>query len=153
KADKAVLAAGAWSKHLADQLGEATPLETERGYHLMFSGVGHLLSRATYWRKGGFVMTPLGNDLRIAGTVELGGLHAPPTQRRIEILKKTVWQVLPDLAGKEPSSVWMGFRPSMPDSIPVIGASLHHPQQVFYAYGHGHLGFVLAALTGRIIEA
>ena len=86
--------------------------------------------------------------LRVAGTVELGGLTAPPSQHRIARLEEGARSVFPDLPA--PSRSWMGFRPSMPDSLPVIGPS-RAGAEVIHAYGHGHIGLTLAPITGRLV--
>jgi len=147
-AKKAVIAAGAFSRPLAAQAGDAIPLETERGYHLEFEAETPLLTRPVCPVDLGFYMTPLAGRLRVAGTVELGGLIAPPNPRRLALLDRGVRQFFPD-PGK-PSSQWLGFRPSLPDSRPVIGPSTRSPN-VLYAFGHGHLGLTLAPVTARWI--
>ena len=97
----------------------------------------------------GFAITPMSEGLRLAGTVEFAGLDAPPNYNRSEILLRHAKRLFPELheTGKEP---WMGYRPSMPDSLPVISRS-NRFDRVFYAFGHGHLGLSLGAVTGRII--
>jgi glycine/D-amino acid oxidase-like deaminating enzyme len=146
--DYAVVAAGAWSRPLARQVGDDIPLDTERGYHVMFPGAQALLSRPVGWAQMGFYMTPLASGLRAAGTVEFAGLDAPLNRERTRFLVRGVRALLPQLS--EPASEWLGFRPSMPDSLPVIGPSSRNPR-VFYAFGHGHLGVTLAGVTGRMV--
>ncbi|RWG84853.1 FAD-dependent oxidoreductase [Mesorhizobium sp.] len=145
-AGKAVIAAGAFSRPLAAQAGDRIPLETERGYHLEFPTETPLLTRPVCPVDLGFYMTPMAGRLRVAGTVELGGLAAPPNPRRLALLDRGVRQFFPN-PGK-PSSQWLGFRPSLPDSRPVIGPSAKSPD-VIHAFGHGHLGLTLAAVTAR----
>ncbi|MDX8519218.1 NAD(P)/FAD-dependent oxidoreductase [Mesorhizobium dulcispinae] len=147
-ARKVVIAAGAFSRPLAAQAGDRIPLETERGYHLEFPTETPLLTRPVCPVDLGFYMTPMAGRLRVAGTVELGGLLAPPNPRRLALLDRGVRQFFPN-PGK-PSSQWLGFRPSLPDSRPVIGPSAKSPD-VIYAFGHGHLGLTLAAVTARWI--
>jgi len=147
---KAVIAAGAFSRPLAAQAGDAIPLETERGYHLEFRAETPLLARPVCPVDLGFYMTPMAGRLRVAGTVELGGLIAPPNPRRLALLDRGVRQFFPD-SGR-PSSQWLGFRPSLPDSRPVIGPSARSPN-VLYAFGHGHLGLTLAPITARWIAS
>jgi len=144
-----VVAAGAWSHRLSRQLGSPVPLETERGYHLTLPRPGVSLSRMFTYVTGSFVATPMHDSLRLAGTVELAGLEAPPDWRRAEILADKASVLLPGLSA-EGGTPWMGYRPSLPDSLPVIGPSPHH-RNLYYAFGHGHLGLTLAATTGRLV--
>jgi D-amino-acid dehydrogenase len=143
-----VVAAGAWSRPFARQVGDAIPLDTERGYHVMFPGAQTLLNRPVGWAEMGFYLTPLAEGLRAAGTVEFAGLEAPPDHDRTRLLFKGARTLLPQLS--EPQSEWLGFRPSMPDSLPVIGPSRRN-RRVIYAFGHGHLGMTLAGVTGRLV--
>jgi len=152
-ADRAVLAAGAWSKPLAASLGDRVPLETERGYHLMIRDPEVMPSIPTADGDGKFVATPMDTGLRFAGTVELAGLTAPPDWRRARILLEQGRKMLPGLAAhhaEERVSVWMGHRPTMPDSLPVLGPSRASPD-VIYAFGHGHVGMTAAPMTGRVV--
>jgi D-amino-acid dehydrogenase len=152
-ADAAVVAAGAWSKHLARALGEPVPLETERGYHLMLRDPEAAPRIPTSDADGKFVATPMDGGLRFAGTVEFAGLDAPPDWRRADVLLEHGRRMLPALAPRpDPSrvSVWMGHRPSLPDSLPVIGPAAR-TDDVIYAFGHGHVGMVGAPMTGRIV--
>jgi D-amino-acid dehydrogenase len=145
----AVVAAGAWSKTLARQLGADVPLDTERGYHVMLPEPGIMPRRPIYSAEGSFVATPLEHGLRLAGTVELGGLEAPPNYGRADILLRHGRRIFGSL-GETGRSNWMGFRPSMPDSLPVIGPAGGH-RNAWLAFGHGHLGLTLAAVTGRLV--
>jgi len=152
-ADAAVVAAGAWSKPLAAALGDRVPLETERGYHLMIRDPEVMPRIPTADADGKFVATPMDTGLRFAGTVELAGLNAPPDWRRSRILLEQGRRMLPGLAAhhaEERLSLWMGHRPSLPDSLPVIGASRATPD-VVYAFGHGHVGMTAAPMTGRLV--
>ncbi|MBZ9775179.1 NAD(P)/FAD-dependent oxidoreductase [Mesorhizobium sp. CO1-1-8] len=148
RAKKAVIAAGAFSRPLAAQAGDSIPLETERGYHLEFPVETPLLTRPVCPVDLGFYMTPMAGRLRVAGTVELGRPASPPNPRRLALLDRGVRQFFPTLG--QPSSQWLGFRPSLPDSRPVIGPSARNPN-VIYAFGHGHLGLTLAAVTARLV--
>lgn len=123
-------------------------METERGYHLEFSTTTPLLNGPVCPVDLGFYMAPMDGRLRVAGTVKLGGLEAPANPRRLALLDRGVRQFFPDLS--QPSSQWLGFRPSLPDSRPVIGPSRKSPD-VVYAFGHGHLGLTLAPITARLI--
>jgi glycine/D-amino acid oxidase-like deaminating enzyme len=147
-ADRIVIACGAWSRTLAEQIGDRILLDTERGYHVLFPSAGKLLHRPVCYAEHGFYMTPMADGLRAAGTVELGGLTAPPNPARTRIIRSIVAKLLPG-AG-EATSDWLGFRPSMPDSLPVIGTAPSCPR-VTYAFGHGHLGLTLAGITGRLV--
>jgi D-hydroxyproline dehydrogenase len=148
KANTVVIAAGAQSRVLAMQAGDRIPLETERGYHLEFPTETPLLSRPVCPVDLGFYMTPMTGRLRVAGTVELGGLAAPANPRRLALLDRGVRQFFPQLG--RPSSEWLGFRPSLPDSRPVIGRS-RGSHRVIHAFGHGHLGLTLAPITARMV--
>lgn len=148
--DRVVIAAGAWSKELAGQLGDHVLLETERGYHLNIDAPTELRRPVVFGEKG-FVLAPMQDGVRLTSGVELAGLDAPPDFSRIRRLLPHAQQMLPGLSDKV-TRQWMGYRPSTPDSLPVIGAS---PQtsRVFYAFGHQHLGLTLSAITGRLVTA
>lgn len=148
-ASRVVIAAGAHSKHLARMAGDPVPLETERGYHLEWDMPEPRLLRPCCPTSRGFYMCPMSGRLRIAGTVELGGLTAPPSPHRIKRLEEGAKAIFPDLGS--PSRSWMGFRPSIPDSVPVIGEG--RDTRVIHAYGHGHIGLTLAPVTARMVEA
>ena len=148
-ADHIVVAAGAFSKPLALKLGDRIPLETERGYHVMVRSSGPELNRPVMSGEGKFFATPMEEGVRFAGSVELGGLDLPPNYQRAEVLLKQGKAMLPGLDGEELGR-WMGFRPSLPDSKPVIGASSRAPN-VFYAFGHGHVGLTAAAATAEMV--
>ncbi len=147
-AKRVILAAGARSRALAAMAGDEVPLDTERGYHLEWDMPAPLLTRPCSPTSRGFYLCPMTGRLRVAGTVELGGLTAPPSQHRLDRLLKGARAIFPDLP--EPSATWMGFRPSMPDSLPVIGAS-QGGAEVIHAFGHGHIGVTLAPITARIV--
>jgi len=152
-ADAAIVCAGAYSKPLAAALGDRVPLETERGYHLMISNPEIMPRIPTADADGKFVATPMDTGLRFAGTVELAGLAAPPDWRRARMLLVQGRKMLPGLAASHPEeriSAWMGHRPSLPDSLPVLGLSSATPD-VFYAFGHGHVGMTAAPMTGKIV--
>tara|TARA_Y100000590_G_scaffold421121_1_gene524474 strand:- start:80 stop:1336 length:1257 start_codon:yes stop_codon:yes gene_type:complete len=149
KFDKAVLACGAFSKKITDNLDEKIPLETERGYHVHFKGYDHLLSRPIIFLNRGFGITPMEQGLRVVGTVEFGGLENPPSKKRILNLVKSAKYLLPEL--KEHHDEWLGFRPTLPDFLPVIGPSKNN-KNLFYSFGHHHLGWTLGAISGKIIS-
>lgn len=151
--DKAVIAAGAHSKALSASIGDPLPLETERGYHVMIkdAGIGPRASvmasdvkLVVNWMKGG---------LRAAGQVEFAGLDAAPNWKRAEILRDLLVSMFPNLPrtlAPEQIKVWMGHRPSMPDGRPCIGLA-RATSDVIYAFGHGHVGLVSSARTGRLV--
>ena len=146
--DKSVIACGAFSKKLTDQVNEKIPLDTERGYHVHFKGFDHLLSRPVIFLNRGFGITPMEQGLRVVGTVEFGGLKNPPSKKRILNLINNAKYLLPDL--KEHEDEWLGFRPTLPDFLPVLGPSKNH-KNLFYSFGHHHLGWTLGAISGKII--
>lgn len=147
-ASAVVIAAGAFSRALARQLGSDAPLDTERGYHVMLPEP-QVDVRMPMLCAGGFAVTPMAEGLRIAGTVEFGGLKAPPNYKRADVLLRHARRLFPGVS-TENHEQWMGFRPSMPDSLPVISRSPRH-RNVFFAFGHGHLGLTLGAVTGGLI--
>lgn len=148
RARHAILATGAHGRALARQAGDRVPLETERGYHLEWDMGGRRLSRPVCPTARGFYLCPMAGRLRVAGTVELGGLTAPPSPHRLARLEEGARAIFPDL--KAPSRNWMGFRPSLPDSLPVIGAARGGPEMI-HAFGHGHIGLTLAPVTAELV--
>ena len=146
--DKLVVACGAFSKKLTDQVNEKIPLDTERGYHVHFKGHDHLLSRPVIFLNRGFGITPMEQGLRVVGTVEFGGLDNPPSKKRIQNLVNSAKYLFPELGKHEDE--WLGFRPTLPDFLPVIGPSKNH-KNLFYSFGHHHLGWTLGAISGKII--
>ena len=147
--EKIVLACGAFSKKLTDQLGEKIPLDTERGYHVHYKKMDHLLKRPVIFLDRGFGMTPMNQGLRAVGTVELGGFDNPISKKRIEYIDKCAKELLPQLGDFHDE--WLGFRPTLPDFLPVIGPSLKN-RNIIYAFGHHHLGWTLGAITGKIVS-
>lgn len=150
RARRVVICAGAWSRNLAAQAGDRVPLETERGYHLEWDSDAPRLTRQMTPVSRGFYFCPMDGRLRVAGTVELGGLDAPASPHRWDMLERGARAILRDLP--EPDRRWMGCRPSLPDSRPVIGVS-KSGSQVIYAFGHGHLGLTMAPITARLVTA
>jgi D-amino-acid dehydrogenase len=149
RAERLIVAAGARSHQIAAQLGSQVPLETERGYHATVPEPGVRLSLPVMHGERKFIATPMSMGLRFAGTTEIAGLEAPPNWRRAEALVKAGTAMFPGSSGANPS-FWMGHRPSLPDSLPVIGPAPQSPA-VLYAFGHGHLGLTGGAVTGQII--
>ncbi|RMD65354.1 MAG: FAD-binding oxidoreductase [Alphaproteobacteria bacterium] len=148
-ADAVVVAAGAWSRALARRLGVRVPLDTERGYHLMLAPAEPGLRRPTVWGERGFVLAPHAEGIRLTSGVEFAGLDAPPDFRPIRRLVPLARRMLPSLRAEE-RSAWLGFRPSLPDSLPVIGP-VPGRRDIFFAFGHGHLGLTLGPATGRAV--
>jgi D-amino-acid dehydrogenase len=147
--EKSVIACGAFSKKLTDQLGENIPLDTERGYHVHFKDMDHLLSRAVINLDRGFGLTPMNQGMRAVGTVELGGLNNPPSKKRIDYIIRCAKELLPELDKHDDE--WLGFRPTLPDFLPVIGPSKKN-KNIVYAFGHHHLGWTLGAITGKVVS-
>ena len=147
--DRAVIAAGAWSRSLVRTLGIDVPLDTERGYHVMLPTPAATPLRPVSVMSPGYSLIQMEEGLRLVTGIEFAGLTAPPDFRRIRRLVAHAATVLPGLKA-EPMSEWLGFRPSMPTSIPVIGPLPGRPQ-VMLAFGHGHLGLTLGPVTGRLV--
>ena len=147
--DKVVIACGAFSKKLTDNLNEKIPLDTERGYHVHFKDCEHLISRPVVFANRGFGITPMEQGLRVVGTVEFGGLNNSLSKSRIRNLINGAKYMLDGLPKHEDE--WLGFRPSLPDFLPVIGPSKNY-KNVFYCFGHNHLGWTLGAISGKIIS-
>lgn len=149
--DHVVIACGAWSKHIVNQLGYQVPLDTERGYHLMLNAQ-HQVSMPVASLERKFIMTPMSQGLRLAGSVEFGGLKLKPNPKRARVLYPQAQALLTTLPpqSSDDFGVWMGFRPSLPDSLPVIGLAPNHPS-VCFAFGHQHLGLTQAAVTAQLI--
>ena len=148
--DKLVIACGAFSKKFTDKLHENIPLETERGYHVHFKGYENLISRPIVYADKGFGMTPMEQGLRVVGTVEFGGLENPLSKSRINNLVLNAREMLDGLP--EHNDEWLGFRPTLPDFLPIIGPSKNF-KNVFYSFGHHHLGWTLGAISGKIISS
>ena len=147
--DAVVVTAGAWSRKLSARLGENVPLETERGYHVTLPNQTKRPRMPLYSGDYSFAITPLDIGLRFAGTVELGGLDLPPNPGRNEVLIRHGRRMFGEL-NETGRSDWMGFRPSMPDSKPVIDRGRRF-KNTFYAFGHGHIGLTLGPITGKLI--
>lgn len=147
--DRVVIAAGAWSRQLIRDCGMDVPLDTERGYHAMLKAPPATLIRPVTVVSPGYTLVPMQDGLRLTTGVEFAGLHAPPDFRRLRGMVDHASKVLPALATPADSE-WLGFRPSTPDSMPVVG-SLPDDRRVLMAFGHGHLGVTLGPVTGRAI--
>ena len=144
-----VICAGAHSGRFAARLGDPVPLEAERGYQVTYSDPGVNLPMPVYVAQNKFFLTPMETGTRIAGQTEFAGVDAGPDWRRAEVLKKHMKRILPSI--DEAGCVeWMGRRPSMPDSLPVIGRATRHAS-VFYNFGHGHFGMTCGAPSGGLL--
>lgn len=150
EAEEVVLAAGAYTARLSRLIDEPIPLETERGYHTQVMAPGISMQHSIIWPAKAFMVTPTAGGIRIGGTVEMAGLDAEPDYRRAQVLVKRARQALPDLQVQD-TSEWMGHRPALPDTVPVMGRSATR-RNVWYACGHGHLGLTYAATTARLIS-
>jgi D-amino-acid dehydrogenase len=147
--DEVVVAAGAWSTRLLDPLGVRIALESQRGYHLQFPGASQTVSRTVILADKKIFVTPMEEGLRVGGTVEIGGLDRPPDLRRAAVLEGIVRETFPGLEGIRPTT-WMGHRPCMPDSVPVVGPAEGKPG-LWLALGHGHLGMTDSVATSERI--
>ena len=149
QANQVVICCGAWSHQLARALGERIPLESERGYNTTLPADAFDLSCFLTFAEHGFVVSPTGGGVRVGGAVELGGLQLPPNYRRANNMLRLASRFLPSLAtsgGRQ----WMGHRPSLPDSLPIISKSATS-DRVVYAFGHGHLGLTQSAATAELV--
>lgn len=149
-APKVLVATGAWTRELLDPLGIAVPLETERGYHAMMPTPNLSLAIPMSVKNRGFGLTSMEEGLRAAGTVEIGGLHAPLDERRAMVLVTHAKRIFPKLQTGEPS-YWMGHRPSTPDSLPVVGEAPSRPG-LFLCFGHGHFGMTGGPPSARLLS-
>lgn len=148
-ADEVVICAGAFSARLASLLDEPIPLETERGYHTQIMAPGISMKHSIIWPARAFMVTPTAGGIRVGGTVEMAGLDAPPDYRRSKITVKRAREALPNLHCED-FTEWMGHRPALPDTVPILSASAK-TRGVFYATGHGHLGLTYGATTARLM--
>jgi D-amino-acid dehydrogenase len=149
--DAVVVAAGAWSKQFAKQIGDDVCLDTERGYHISLGPCDdQLLRRPVLFPQHQFVLSPMHDGICLFSGDELAGLEAAPDFRRIRALIPVARKMLPGIEANSIHREWMGFRPSTPDSLPVIGRS-PRCRDVFYAFGHGHLGLTLSAITAQLV--
>ncbi|MEK9722722.1 MAG: FAD-dependent oxidoreductase, partial [Rhodospirillaceae bacterium] len=144
-----VVAAGAWSARLLKTIGLDIPLESERGYHIELKKASKQPSGALMVADGKFVATPMGDDLRLAGLVEFGGLDAGPSHAPIETLTRRAEIVFPGIEFEDRTE-WLGHRPALPDSLPVMGPVDAHPG-LYLAFGHQHVGLTCGPRTGRLI--
>ncbi len=147
-ADRVVIAAGAFSGRIMGTGAHRLPLDTERGYHIQYTGLQSLLNRPVCWNAAGFYATPMDEGLRLAGTVEIAGFSEAKNPRILNYLKRKGDEMF-DLP-EQPDQEWLGFRPTLPDALPAIGYS-PYSEYVLFAFGHHHLGLTLAGITGKLI--
>ncbi|MCP4980488.1 MAG: FAD-binding oxidoreductase [Gammaproteobacteria bacterium] len=148
EAERVVIAAGAFSKSIKGIPMSLLKLDTERGYHVQYNNMQHLLKRPVSWHHAGFYATPTDQAMRIAGTVEIAGKQKPANPRIIEYLTRKAQQMLE--LPQQPDQEWLGYRPTCPDALPVIGYSTSS-EFILYAFGHHHLGLTLSGITGKLI--
>ncbi len=150
--NKLIVCTGAHSKVFCNQLGYKVPLDTERGYHYMVNtNLMPKMPVVSFEKK--FILTPMQEGLRFAGTVEFAGLKRKPNYARADMLKELGQSIWPQITDDvdESQKKWMGFRPTLPDSLPVIGQAPNHPN-IYFNFGHQHLGLTLAAISARLIS-
>lgn len=152
EAERVIICAGAWSRQLLLSLGYDVPLESQRGYHVMVARPDSGIRRPVILSDRRVFVTPMSEGIRAAGTVEFGGLDLPPTARRLNLLARHFAEAFPEIEPLADGARWMGHRPCLPDSMPIIGKSERH-NGLWFAFGHGHLGFTGAAVTGRILAS
>lgn len=145
--DGVVVAAGAWSAPLARALGSRVPLESQRGYHVTVRSANLALRHTVMAVEHNLMVNPMAMGLRLAGTVEFAGLEAPPRYERAQALLRLGRQLFPHLDTSD-TTQWMGHRPCMPDSLPVVGRA-RDADNAWLAFGHGHMGMCMGATTGR----
>lgn len=158
--DQVVVATGAWSKSVLQPLGYKLPLEVERGYSLNLTKPTSAdstpeLNRPVASAERRFIMTPMAHGLRLSGTVEFAGLHQKANMQRADMLYQHATKMLSTVASFDAKNAndnqrWLGFRPSLPDSLPVICQAPQH-NKIYFALGHQHLGLTLGAITGKLI--
>ena len=145
---RAVITAGIWSKDLMKKLGLKVPLETERGYHVIFENPSEMPRDPMMIASGKFAVNPMEMGLRCAGTVELGDHHAGPSKAPLRLLMRNAKKIFPNLTYSG-TQEWMGFRPSTPDSLPLIGEI--GTTGIYTGVGHQHVGLTAGPKTGRLI--
>ncbi|KGK42317.1 amino acid dehydrogenase [Nitrincola sp. A-D6] len=149
-ASKVILACGAWSRTLAQSIGDRLPLDTERGYNTTLPAGAFDLKTHLTFPAHGFVVSRIDEGVRVGGAVEFGGLQRPPNYKRAQTLLNKAKRFLPGLNTAD-GVQWMGFRPSMPDSLPVISHA-SQSDRVIYCFGHGHLGLTQSAGSAQLVK-
>lgn len=149
-ADRVLISSGVWSRELAGTLGDKIPLDTERGYNATYARGTFGVNRPIVFEGEGFVVSNLDTGDRVGGAVEFAGTQAPPNHERTSAMITRLKRFLPHLDETQPAKRWMGFRPSIPDSLPVIGRATRD-KRIVYAFGHGHYGLTQSAITARLV--
>jgi D-amino-acid dehydrogenase len=149
EARRLIVAAGAWSHELASKFGLNVPLQGERGYHMQFAEPGVTLNNSVCDADRKFVASSMEGGVRCAGTSEFNSLDAEPNWRRADIMKTLGREMMPELNVSQ-GSPWMGRRPALPDTVPIVSKAPSH-EGVYFAFGHGHYGLTAAPMTGRVI--
>ncbi len=149
RADHLVICAGAFSKPFAARFGVDVPLESWRGYHIMVPSTGIALNGVVADGEMHFGVTPMDDGIRVAGLIELASVDAPPNYARADLFLRLAKRLIPAFPA-EPASRWMGHRPGMPDTLPVLGRASRH-RNVYFAFGHGQLGLTFGAISGQAI--
>lgn len=142
------LATGVWSKPLMQKLGLNIPLESERGYHILFKDAQNGPSHPIMIADGKFVATPMKDGVRCAGVVEFGGLEAGPSKAPLAFLRKHTRAAFPNMTWSEEIE-WQGHRPATTDSLPLIGEIRN--TGIFAGFGHQHIGLTAGPKTGRLL--
>lgn len=148
-AARVVLSTGAYSRQLLAPLKVSIPLEIERGYHVELPDPGVSIAVPFIDKDRAVAVTPMEHGLRFAGTVEFAGLEHPPNPRRTDALLAVARELFPGIR-TDGAKTWLGFRPSTPDSVPIIGPVTAHPG-LFLACGHGHTGMTGAPMTAKLL--
>ncbi len=146
--DRVIIASGVWSKSLVEATGDKVPLEAERGYHIMNPELKDIISRPISWQERGTYFTPMEDGLRTGGIVEFGDTNYEENPKVINFLERALKSIFPQ--SNRPAQSWVGFRPSVPDSLPVIGQSSKNPY-IYYCFGHQHIGWSLGGISGKLI--
>ncbi|MEM7429097.1 MAG: FAD-binding oxidoreductase [Pseudomonadota bacterium] len=149
RAGHLAVTAGARSSRVPGTGAERLPLGTERGYHILYRDHGDLVSRPVGWAEAGFYATPMAQGLRIAGTVEINAIDAPVNTGCLDYLQRKSHEMFGTRLGA-PDETWLGHRPTMPDSLPVIGLS-PKSGRIILAFGHQHIGLTLGGVTGKVV--
>ena len=146
--DRVIIASGVWSKSLVEATGDKVPLEAERGYHIVNPELKDIISRPISWQERGTYFTPMEDGLRTGGIVEFGDTDYEENPKVINFLERALKSIFPQ--SNRPTQSWVGFRPSVPDSLPVIGQSSKNPY-IYYCFGHQHIGWSLGGISGKLI--
>ncbi|WP_419905422.1 NAD(P)/FAD-dependent oxidoreductase [Kiloniella sp.] len=149
-AENLLLSAGAWSADLLRPLGINIPMQAERGYHAMFENPGLTLKHSVMDVDHKCVASSMEGGLRVAGQAEFANINAPQSPARAQRMGLLARKMMPDLPDTQPTT-WMGVRPSLPDSLPCIGA-IPGRKNLYAAFGHSHYGLMMAPKTGQLIS-